>query len=164
MPRNKFGIVICPAGSIIHIENFVLRDGASKNKYFVVLSNTDDNAITLLSMTTSNESGFYFNFDEVDIKHGGILDSNGKILMYCIPKGLVVGVNNNFKFSKDTFFLAKYSFSELNCEQMHKYQIEILDEISKGELNNLVYTLYSSPYIKKNFRVKLEAILITLNS
>jgi hypothetical protein len=115
-------------------------------------------------MTTSNESGFYFSFDEVDIKHGGIIDSNGKILMYCIPKGLVVGVNNNFKFPKDTFFLAQYSFSELNCEQMHKYQIKILDEISNVELNNLVYTLYRSPYIKKHFKEKLEAILAALNS
>ena len=154
----------CPAGSIIHIKNFVLRDGSSKNKFFIVLANTDDNALILLSMTTSNQSGAYFKFDDVEIKHGAIKDLTGKTLMYCIPKGLVVGVNNNYKFSKDTFFLAQYSFSELDCEQMHKYNVKILDEISKEELNNLVYTLYSSPYIKKNFRQKLEVILTALNS
>jgi len=55
--------MICPAGSIIHIENFVLRDGISKNKFFIVLSNNVDNRLTLLSMTTSNESGFYFRLD-----------------------------------------------------------------------------------------------------
>lgn len=155
--------MICPAGSIIHIEKFVLRNGSSKNKFFIVLANTDDNALTLLSMTTSNESGFYFRFDDIEIKHGGIKDTNGKILMYCIPKGLEVGIKKNFKFPKDTFFLAQYSFSELDCEQMNKYQIKILDEISKEELNNLVYTLYSSPYIKKNFKQKLEVILTALN-
>lgn len=62
--------------------------------------------------------------------------------MYCIPKGLEVGIKKNFKFPKDTFFLAQYSFSVLDCEQMNKYQIKVLDEISKEELNNLVYTLY----------------------
>ena len=164
MSLYKFGFVICPAGSIIHIKNFVFKDGYTKNKYFIVLSNSDDNAITLLSMSTTNDSGFYFNFDDIKISHGGIKDGNGKILMYCIPKGIVAGIKNNFKFPKDTFFLAQYSFSEMNCEQMHKYQIEILDEISKKELNDLVYTLYSSPYIKKNFKEKLEVILTALNS
>jgi len=115
-------------------------------------------------MSTTNDSGFYFNFDTIEIKHGGIKDGTGKIVMYCIPKGVVVGINNNFKFPKDTFFLAQYSISELDCEQMHKYQIDILDEISDKELNNLVYTLYSSPYIKKNFKQKLEVILNDLNS
>jgi len=84
--------------------------------------------------------------------------------MYCIPKGLVVGIHTGFKFSKDTFFLAQYSFIELDYEQMNKYKIKILDEISKEELNNLVYTLYCSPYIKKNFKQKLEELLKALNS
>jgi len=130
MPLNKFGFVIYTAGCIIHIKNFVFPNGSSKNKYFIVLSNSADNAITLLSMSTTNDSGFYFNFETIQINHGGIKDRTGKILMYCIPKGVVVGINNNFKFPKDTFFLAQYSFSELDCEQMHKYQIDILDEIS----------------------------------
>ena len=56
------------------------------------------------------------------------------------------------------------SFSELNSEQMHKYRIKILDQKSKEQLNNLVYTLYSGPYIKKNFKQKLEVILTALNS
>jgi len=154
----------CPAGSIIHIENFVLRDGFSKNKFFIVLTNTDENALTLLSMTTSNESGFYFRSEDIEIKHGGIKDEYGKILMYCIPKGVVVGIHKSFKFPKDTFFLAQYSFSELSCEQMNKYQIKILDEISKTELNNLVYALSCSPYIKNKFKQKLAVILTTLNS
>jgi len=63
--------MICPIGSIIHIEKFVLRDG-SKNKFFIVLDNTKDNAMTLLTMSTSNESGAYFNFNDIVIKHGAI--------------------------------------------------------------------------------------------
>ena len=156
--------MICPAGSIVHIEKFVLRDGSSRNKFFIVLNVDKDNCLTLLSMTTSNESGFYFSIDDIEIKHGGIKDTKGKIFMYCIPKGLVIGINKGFKFTKDTFFLAQYSFIELDSEQMTKYPIKILDEISKEELNNLVYTLYCSPYIKKNFKQKLEKILTALNS
>ncbi|GAB1415893.1 hypothetical protein MASR2M117_12990 [Paludibacter sp.] len=143
--------MICPAGSIIRIDNFVLRDGTSKNKFFIVISNSDDNAITLLAMSTSNESGFYFDLNSIVVQHGAIRDAIGKILMYCIPKHKVIGVKNGFKFPKDTFFLAQYGFSELDCEKLFKHSISILDEISKEELNNLVYTLYSSPYIKKNF-------------
>lgn len=155
--------MICPAGSIIHIENFVFKNGSSKNKYFIVLSNTDDNALTLLSITTSNESGFYFNSEEIIIQHGAIKDADGNVMMYCIPKDVVVGTNNGFKFPKDTFFIARYCFAELDCEQMHKYSIAIKDEISKEELNNLVYTLYRSPHTSNEFKHKLEVILTTLN-
>lgn len=153
----------CPAGSIIHIENFVLKDGSHKNKYFIVLSNTKDNALTLLSITTSNESGFYFNREAIVIQHGAIKDADGKVMMYCIPKNVVVGINNGFKFPKDTFFLARYCFVELDCEQMNKFTVVIKDEISNEELNNLVYTLYRSPYIAYEFKQKLEVLLTTLN-
>jgi hypothetical protein len=154
----------CPAGSIIHIEHFILRNGSSKDKYFVVLSNSKDNALTLLSMTTSNESGFYFNFDDIKIQHGEILDSKGKVIMYCMPKHVKVGINQGFCFPKDTFFLAQYCFSEVSCEQLNKYTVKIKDEVSREELNNLVYTLYKSPYIVNEFKKKLELILEELNS
>lgn len=155
--------MICPQGSIILIEKFVFRNGTSKDKFFIVLDNSKDNELSLLGMSTSNESGFYFDIEQIDISHGAITDANGKIMMYCMPKTVVVGIKNGFKFSKDTFFLAKYCFSELDCEQMYKYNIVIKDEISKDELNNLVYTLYKSPYIKPENKIKLDPILAALN-
>lgn len=153
----------CPVGSIIHIKEFVLKDGSSKGKFFIVLDNSDDFSLTLLSMSTSNESGFYFNIDDVEVKHGAIADSNGNVFMYCIPKNHIIGIHNGFKFKKDTFFISRYCLNEFDCEQIGKFDIEICDEISNEELNNLVYTLYKSKYLVKDFKIKLESILANLN-
>lgn len=154
--------MVYPIKSIIKILDYPLQQGPNP-KYFIVIDHTDDKDFTLLSMTTTNKSQFYFNFSDIEVKHGAIRNGRGEVFMYCFSSGQIIG-KSGFCFPEHTFLLAEHCFRNHSCEEMYSFQVDYIDELSDKEFNELLYSFVSSPSIKKKFIPKIEKVLFEINN
>ena len=120
--------MIFPGGSIIKIPDFPLSQGP-RTKYFIVLECSDYGLYNLLAMTTTNKSDFYFTSNSISVTYGSISYSNDPNFIFCFPRNYVIGSTNNFSFWDDTFILSEHCFREYNCEEINKFNPELLDSL-----------------------------------
>lgn len=153
--------MVYPIKSIIKILDYPLPQGPNI-KYFIVIDCAQDKVFTLLSMTTTNKSQFYFNFKDIDIKHGSITNNKNEIFMYCFPAGDVIGIGG-FAFHEHTFLLSETGFRKHSCEEMYGLQVEFVDELTDDEFINLLYSFKSSPSTKNKFIPQIEKVLFEIH-
>lgn len=153
--------MVYPIKSIIRILDYPLPQGPNI-KYFIVVDCAKDKEFTLLTMTTTNKTQFYFNLSDLIIKHGSIRNSKEEIVMYCFPAAYVIG-KSGFAFPEHTFLLSEHSFRTHSCEEMYKLQVTYVDELKDDEFNELLYSFIKSPSLKKKFIPQIEKVLEKIN-
>lgn len=149
--------MVLPIKSIIKILDYPLPQGPNV-KYFIVVDCENDKVFTLLAMTTTNKSQFYFNLNDIEIKHGAIKNNKGEIFMYCFPSGFTIG-KAGFSFPEHTFLLSEHCFRGHSCEDMYRLKVELVDELTDDEFRNLIYSFYKSPSVKNKYLPTLEKVL-----
>lgn len=153
--------MIYPRGSIIEIKDFPLPQGP-KDKYFIVIDCIDDKLYSLLAMTTTNKSGFYFDLSAINLKYGSLAYLNEPNFMFCFPADFIIGINS-FYFWEDTFLLSDTCFRGYVCDELEKLNPNLLDTLKPNVLNDLVYCLYRSNLTKYKYKKILENVLVELN-
>jgi hypothetical protein len=146
--------MIYPIGTILLVKDYQYYGGI-KDKFFIVLSESDGSH-NLMAITTSQP---YLNQDQ--IKHGNILDRDMSI--YCFEANKIIG-KSGFAFPKNTFVTHRNNEHKWNSERFSQNNVIVKDELIFEELNNLVYSFYTSKLTSKGLKKELEVVLERINA
>lgn len=143
-------------GKIIYFDPFFFKEGGSKPKYFLVLKVIDDNVI-LASLPSSIEhlpAG-------MEIKHGCLEIPSACISCYIFEAKKPITTNGWF-FPRNTFLYAcwldDYHIPKLmEMYSIEKVEYEIIGEITKEELQNVIKCFAVSNTIKRRYKKILAA-------
>lgn len=144
------------------IYGFCNATNPQKKKYLISLHRNQDINIIACFTTSKSRTGSYFGKE-----HGVIKDSKGFNISYCFKKEKVVEkkpTGEEFSFPRDTVVVFDYGFQEGEQNDiLDKFEDpEITCTLTDEEYYELIYVMYKSPYIRKDyvsiFEKKLELL------
>lgn len=139
-------------GTILHIPNYEFDNGERKNKFFLLLKETDNTQL-IVSLPSSQE---YFPTG-TKVTHGCIELEKAQQTTYCFIANTSICSDTLFSFSKDTFLhgcwinsINKLSFFQrYSVENVH---YEVKGVLSKSELNAVIQCFKNSCIVKNKFK------------
>lgn len=140
---------------LLHFPEFEFKDGSKKAKFFIVLSELE-NEYVLYNLPTSKQY-----LSNEDKKPGCIkknLENGGTISMYMFPEQKIIG-ENGFYFFKDTY--CQFGRGVLKTEKSIIFDMdsEKKDILIKEEYFELMYCFLSSGFLQNRYVPLFEEIL-----
>lgn len=116
------------AGTLLYVYNYIFENGESKNKYFLVIKNIDENNSVLISLPSSQD------YIPSHITDYGCIELPGACQNAFVFKENEIITNTNFKFPKKTFLYGGYLRTESINDLKLKYPVEGIHFENKGIL------------------------------
>jgi hypothetical protein len=142
-------------GTIFYFEPFIFGgDFASKNKYFMVLGQCDEQII-LASLPTSKD----FVPSTLPKVHGCIDEQSVNFNCYYLSGGTPI-CKNGFAFPVDTYIygyrLQLFNWNDFESQQLSgKTTIQIMGKLTNQELNAILKCLRESASVKRAYKKML---------
>jgi len=137
-------------GTLLFIRNYKFENGTSKNKFLLVLKQTQNKTI-LISLPSSQDYVPAYQ----EIKHGCIDIEQVNFNCYCFIANQKI-TDTDFYFSKNTFLYGNW-INEIITNNFLSQYIETLDykiigAIHEKELSDIIECFKKSPTVKNKFK------------